>query len=541
MRAAHTVFLIALGGCTGVIAEPAASEPGEPGEVALETCADGEEIPPPARLWVLTDAQHTNAIRDLLGDVDVPEVRTPGITSTQFVHEAGLHRVSGPLLVQYQAAAEAVAEQALARIDRVAPCSGEPQECAEAFVDDFVSRAFRRPLAADERAELLAIYELGAVESHDVGVALVIETVLQAPDFLYRTELGAPGAEGDLVSLTSFELASALSFFLLDSIPDEPLWQAALDGSLEDPAVLAAETARLIELPRVRAHLEEVLITWIGIERVRVLEKDPAMFPELDEALRESMIEETRRFVSDVLWARNGSLSELLTSSRTYVDPELAALYGVEAPETGAGFVELDPAERAGILTHASVLATLAGPTKTSIVHRGLFVNRLFMCLPEIAPPPPDLLEGVAGETESLSERELADYRASNTTCAGCHAMIDPPGIALEHYDPIGRWRTEADDAPVDAAATVSIGTAPPRAITGAVDLAHALAQNDEVTACVAEQIVQHAFGRALRREAACSRADVVERFDASDRDIVEIFRAIPETTAFRVRRRETL
>ena len=541
MRRALVPFFVALTACAGVIEEPANGDSADPADVPVETCVDGVELAPPARLWVLTDSQHTNAIRDLLGpDVEVPEVRTPGVTSTQFVHEAGLHRVSAPLLSQYQAAAEAVAVWSLDRVDAIAPCdAGSEVACGERFVADFAARAFRRPLGADERAELLAIYDLGATEGHAVGVALVIEAVLQAPDFLYRTELGEPSVSGEIVELTPYELASSLSFLLLDSIPDAPLWQAARDGSLSEPGALAEHATRLLELPRARAHVEDALVTWIGVERVMTLEKDPAMFPMLDDALRASMIDETRRFIRDVLWERDGSLAELLSSSRTYVDGPLAELYGVDAPAGGAGFIELDPTERAGLLTQASVLATLSGPTKTSIVHRGLFVNRLLLCLPEIAPPPPDLIDGVAAETDGLSERELADYRASNTTCAGCHAMIDPPGIALEHYDPIGRWRTDADGAPVDATARVAIGGTPAREITGAVELARALAESDEVTACVAEQIVQYAFGRALGREAMCSRADVIERFEASDRDVVEIFRAIPATTAFRTRRRE--
>ena len=542
MRIAHAVFLVAAcAACTGVIAEPSGSDPSEPRDVPLESCEDGEELPPPARLWVLTDTQHANAIHDLLGDeVVLPEVRTPGVATSQFVHEAGLHRVSAPLLTQYQDAAEAAAAQAVARIEVIVPCdAGESVSCAEAFVDDFAPRAFRRPLESDERAALRAIYELGAEEGFAAGIGLVIEAVLQAPDFLYRTELGPASATGAHVELTPFELASALSFLLLDSIPDPPLWAAALDGSLSDPGELAAHTARLLELPRARARIEDAILTWVGVERVLSVEKDPSLFPEVDDALRASMLEETTRFVHDVLWERDGSLAALLASPRTFVDSPLATLYGVDPPSAGSGWVDLDPTQRAGILTHASVLATHAGPERTSIVHRGLFVNRLFLCLPEIAPPPPDLIDGVADDTEGLGERELADYRAGNATCAACHVRIDPPGIALEHYDAVGRWRTEADGSPVDATTSFAIGDAPAREMSGAVELARALAESDEVAACVAEQMIQFAFGRVLGGEAACSRADVVERFEAEERDLVEIFRAIPETPAFRTRKRE--
>lgn len=541
-----TLLSLATGGCTGTIAEPSdrgGAGPGTPNAEPLDVCAEGEEHAPPARLWLLTDVQHRNAIGDLLGDgIALPDVRTPGASAHQFVHEAALYRVAAPLLTQYQAAAEAAADQAVDRLDALLPCDATADgeaACAEAFIRDFVPRAFRRPLEPAEQEELADIYALGAEEGFAAGIALVIEAVLQAPDFLYRTELGAATAEGTVVELTPHELAASLSFLLLDSIPDRPLWEAAEDGSLADPAVLESHVERLLALPRVRSHLEEVVLTWIGATRVLSLEKDPTLYPEFDEPLRQSMVEETQRFVRDVLWERGGSLDELLTSPRTFVDDRLATHYGVEPLPDGPGWVELDPTERAGILTQASILSALAGPAHTSIVHRGLFVNRLFLCMPEVVPPPPDLIDSVADETRGLSERELATYRAGNETCAACHVRIDPPGIALEHYDPVGRHRVEADGAPVDAASRIALGDAPPREVDGAVDLAHALAESDEVAACIAEQMVQFAFGRVLGRDAVCSRAEVVERFEASDRDLVDVFRAIPSTAAFRTRSRE--
>ncbi|MCG8423770.1 MAG: DUF1592 domain-containing protein [Proteobacteria bacterium] len=512
-----------------------------------------EEAYIPARIWLLSDSQHANAIRDLLGPVDLPDVRTPGVTGDQFIHEAALHRVGGPLLSQYHTAARMAARQAALRRDQILPCSPEaigPQACARAFIDRFAPRAFRRPVDRDERDQLMALFELGQRDGDfSSGIELVIEAILQSPGFLYRTELGAPADDADpiarhpagVITLTPYELAAQLSFLFLDSIPDEPLWAAASDRSLSQPEVLAAHVDRLLALPRVRQHLGTVVLKWLGVDGMRMAKKDRRRLPEFDDELRESMAAETSLFVSDVLWNRGGSLRELLTSSRTFIDARLAAHYGVDSVNstvsvsTDAVPVELDPAQRAGILTHASLLTVLGTSRARSIVYRGLFINRLFLCLPEPAPPTIELLQASAGETRGLSHRELADYRIGTDACAGCHRTIDPFGIAFENYDVLGRWQTED----IDATTSIVIpGDGQRHRINGLRDLGRVLVKSESVAACVVDQFMQRAFGRHLGNEATHSRERIKYHFLATDRSLVEIFRTIPDMPIFATRQR---
>lgn len=516
-----------------------------------------KEVPLPARVWLLSDAQYSNAVRDLLGDVEIPAVRTPGVTGDQFIHEAALHRVSGPLLGQYQAAAERAAQQAAGRLDRILPCDpaviGE-DGCARAFIDHFVSRAFRRPLDDAEREQLIALFESGresadadsgdgglAIDGFSAGIALVIEATLQAPTFLYRAELGGEGDADGVVTLTPHELAAQLSFLFLDSIPDDPLWAAAEDGSLGRSEVLAAQVDRLLAMPRVREHLGEVVLTWLGIPEVLTVPIDRPYAPEFDEDLRRSMMAESRLFVRDVLWSRDGTLGELLTSSRTFLDARLAEHYGVDGLPALDGVasgehvaVELDPAQRAGILTHGSFLSATSVPKFRSIVHRGLAINRALLCLPEPPSPPLELLAAAAPEVNRLDVRERSQYRLVTPVCASCHETIDPLGIAFENFDLIGRWQTEG----VSPVTAVDHGDGELVLVQDAVELAALLARSDRVAACVVDQMMQQALGRELGDDSAVSRRYVEDRFEASDRDLVEIFRRIPETRAFRARYR---
>jgi hypothetical protein len=490
----------------------------------------------PVRVRLVSDAQYTNAVHDLFGDLWLPALHAPGTTPDQFIHDDVL-AVDAPLLVQYRIAAETVAAEIAADPSRLG-CGIGDDACLQGRIDDVAARAFRRPIDAAEHDQLAALYAQGAsVGGTAAGAALVVEAVLQAPSFVYRTEAGPPpgAAPGTDVELTPHELAAELAALLLDSIPDEPLWQAARDGSLADPAVLAGQVDRLLGTRRVRAHLIDVVLDWLGTPAIFTVNKDSVRFPELTPELRASMYGETRKFVAETLWHRGGSLRALLTSSETYVDARLGELYGVHVTATELTRTHLDPRRRAGILTQASALARLANPLTESIVQRGLFVERTLLCAPELGRPPASAIAAVAGETSALSEAEFSIYRTSHPSCAGCHGAIDPPGRTLHHYDGLGRWReTDLADAPVDARATVVIDDRPYE-VDGAPQLAAALAGSRQVARCVVGQLAHHALGRAVDDPALLEY--LYRSFERHDRDLVDVFRAIATAPVFRLRR----
>ena len=476
-----------------------------------------ERVPTPSvptRVRLLTDAQFTNAVHDLIGFAP-PAIHTPGTMPHQLVHE-DVVAVDGGRLVEYRMVAEQVAQQLV-----LAPT------CIElACTLDFTERAFRRPIDDDERERIGALFTQG-------GFPLVVEAVLQAPSFLYRTELGA-GNDDRSVDLDAYELASSLSFLFYDSLPDAELRAAAANGTLLDPAVIDAQVDRLLAEPRVQDHLVEVVLDWLQAHLVLDVGKDPFYFPELTSPMRVSMYGETQRFVRSVLFDRNGSLRELLTSRDTFVDERLAQHYGI-TDVTGDTFVpvSLDAKQRAGILTQAGLLTGLALSYRESIILRGKFVNENLLCTPELGRPPFDAIAAVAGFTGQLTESQFGHYRMANTYCASCHRILDPPGRALERYDGIGRWRFRDEhwiDIEDDTAIEID-GVR--RDIHGAIELAELLASSKQVARCTVQRLSQHAFGRVLDDR---NLDALLVRFEDSDKNLVELFRAIATSRAFRQR-----
>ena len=496
--------------------------------------ACGHDSVAPARIWRLSDSQHANAIRDLLGLQAVTEVKTPGTAEDSFVNESELLTVTGPMASQYEAAASDAAASALESIGSLVPCdpaSGD-EACAREFIDAFVPRAYRRPIDDEEREAFVSLYHHGAEEDFATGIGTVIEATLQAPSFLYRTEIGADDAVGPTVMLDAYELASAIGFLLLDSVPDDELWARAEDGTITDPEVLEAEVERLLATPRVQDNLVRIFAVWLGTPKAAGMSKAAEMFPEFELALAEDMAREAEEFLRHLL--PTATVADLLTSRTTFVNERLASVYGIDAV-TGEGFVqvELPAQERSGILTQPAMMSILAAPEETSVVHRGLLVQKLLLCTELPAPPAGVDLDDP--DFEGMSQRELAELRASEEACRACHSVIDPLGLTFEHYDAIGRYRTDIDGAPVDASAEVAgIG-----AVNDAVELMNVLVDDPRVSACVSRNLVTYALGRRLGATDACELENIQAQVDAADGSLIEPIRAVALSEALRLRKRE--
>ncbi|MEY4580407.1 MAG: hypothetical protein RL701_5110, partial [Pseudomonadota bacterium] len=376
-------------------------------------------------------------------------------------------------------------------------CSSLNATCAESFLREFLMRAFRRPVDAQELADLLEVYTLGAKQSALHGLQLAVEAVLSAPSFTYRRELGVAAAGQDSLQLDDFELASVLSFALSDAPPDDTLWQAAVSGTLRDPAQVQTQVARLLDSQPVRESLTSTLMAAWGIGNVFGAAKDPVLFPTFTPQLQASMYRETELLVSDVLWTRNAPINELLSTTQTFVDAPLAALYGLPKP-SGAGdqFLPtmLPATERAGLLTQASVLSMLARSDTTSVVARGLFVRGL-LCMSKV-PSPPESLTGQISALlkQDLTERERAQVRASNATCAGCHTGIDPFGLLLEDYDALGRHRTTLAGKAIDTQVTVAGSESYAGTHSDAREFVRSVADGEAFVACMATRTLSYAL-----------------------------------------------
>lgn len=334
--------------------------------------------------------------------------------------------------------------QLLRYSDKLTPVSGNPDADAKRLLTGFLARAFRRPVTAEEVAPYLAIAarHLQQKECFESAMIEAYQTALCSPDFLFLVEDPGP--------LSNHALASRLAYFLTRSAPDDALRAVADRGELRKPAVLRGETERLLTSPRSAAFVNDFLDHWLHLRDLDATMPDKELFPEyyeivysskVDGLLRESIASETRLFFTDLL-KTDGSLLQLIDSDFTYLNSRLAEFYGLPAVDGVKMRRTALPADsvRGGVLTQASVLKVTANGSRTSPVLRGAWVLDNLIGRPP--PPPPPNVGAIEPDTRgSTTIREQLAKHQNNETCASCHRQIDPPGFALEAFDPVGQWR----------------------------------------------------------------------------------------------------
>lgn len=367
----------------------------------------------------------------------------------------------------------------------------------DAWIERFGERAFRRPLTDSEIARYTVLFDSAPATSEgsdpfSAGVALVIEAMLQSPSFLYRTESVDP----DSGRLSSYSAASRLSYAIWGSMPDEELLEAAAFGGLDDPEVYAEQAARLLDDPRAGETIADFARQLLELERYVHLTPDEELFPDAPASLQLSMQREALLFVGDI-FESGGSYAELLTAPRTFVNGDIAGIYGLTAQGDDFVAASLDPAQRAGLLTLSGALAASGDGRDHSPIRRGVYVNRRILCTdlpppPGAIPPPPEIDPG------STTRAQIEALTGEGTCGEGCHStIINPIGLAYEHYDALGYWRDEEHGQPIDASGSFPFGEGP-RSFTDAVDLANLIAGLHEPHRCLTEQLLQYTYGRSL-------------------------------------------
>lgn len=509
------------------------SEPSDP--ETLDCTEPGAASPVLQRL---TRSEYTNTVADLLGvatdeaESFLPDGVVEGFATNAVVPVTPLH------VEDYQAAAESIAAVAVADDPGLVPCDpavvGE-LACAEAFVDELAPRAFRRPLPPDVRAALLDVFASG--ETFSDGVRLVITALLQSPDFLYRVEHAEPEADGRL-RLDGYSMASRLSYLLWRTMPDDELMALAAADQLDSPEALAQQARRMLDDPRGARVYADFHRQWLGIEGVAGRAKDEERFPGAP-ALLAAMETETDAFVDEVMRRGDARLETLLTADWTVMSAPLAAHYGAQNPE-GPADPELPPGfhiaplpegQRAGLLTHGSVMAAHAKPDRTAPLLRGVFTRERVLCT-ELPDPPPDVPSPPPVDP-TVPVREQFEQHSSDPACAGCHELIDDLGFSYEHYDAMGRYRmVDAGGNVVDASAELT-GTDVDGPLTDAVDLAHTLAGSEQVRDCMATQWFRFSAARPEQPADECTLHDLSESFATTDGDVRELVIAIVRHPSF--------
>ncbi|WP_437594428.1 DUF1592 domain-containing protein [Sorangium sp. So ce1000] len=473
----------------------------------------------------LTHAQWENTVRDLLRLDDRPGL-SASFTSDPlggvFDNNEAALLVTPGLWGDYQRAAEELAAMVTAdqgKLDRLVPADlpDEPEARAQAFVERFGERAFRRPLTAEERGAYVALFQRGeelfeGEEPFAAGVRAALEAFLQSPQFIYRVEFGAGPAEGGLIPLAGHEIATKLAYLLWNTMPSDELLAAAKAGELSSPEAVRAYAEGMLDDPRAREVIGAFHRQLYDYEQYHDLNKDQALYPEFVPEMGDDMQREAELFVDHVVFDEEGGLTDLLTARTAFVNDHLAAVYGVEG-EFSSEFkqVELDAGERSGLLTRLGFLAAKATARQPDSIHRGVFVNLRILCA-ALPPPPDDATALPPGEL--ATNRERVEAHTGKGTCgASCHGvLINPAGFAFEHYDAIGKYRTTDNGVPVDSADVYTLG-GQPRSYADAVEFSQLLAESREAHACYAEHWIEFAHGRGVRAE---DRALVEELGEAS-------------------------
>ncbi len=379
--------------------------------------------------------------------------------------------------------------------------TGRAQEaCAYGILASLAQRAYRRPVDDAEVNMLMNFYRAGLSDgAFDDGIQLALERLLISPDFLFRVERDPVNIEPDTnYRLTSIELASRLSFFLWSSIPDNELLDTAKNGTLQNPQVLEQQTRRMLADPRSKALVQNFAGQWLYLRNLRSLVPDAVEFPEFDENLRDAFRQESELFFESLI-RENRSVTDLLGNGYTFMNERLAKHYGIEnvyGSHFRRIYLEGEIAEqRGGILGQGSLLTATSYANRTSPVLRGKWVLTNILGTPP-PPPPPDVSDlperGADGQQANIRDR-LLQHRA-DPACSGCHAPMDPLGLALENYDAIGRWRVTGEaGVPIDASGQMPNG-AQFYGLQGLRELL--LERRDEFVGTVTEKLLAYAMGR---------------------------------------------
>ena len=363
--------------------------------------------------------------RRLFGDVPLQQMASDSLLR---VPDRSLPAVLGQL--------RGKARGAVKKLRPWAVTSNSPRADAEKLLQPFLSQAFRRPATTDETAEYVSIVEQMMSENltFEDSLRWAYKTALCSPEFLFLAE--PPG------KLNDYALASRLSYFLWNSLPDQALLRAAAEKRLHQPDALREQVERMLNDPKAERFVNDFLDQWLDLGEIDATTPDKKLYPEFNAYLRDSMLAETRLFF-DRLLREDLSVLNIVDSEFTMLNGRLAEHYDIAGIE-GAKFREVKlPADcgRGGMMTQASLLKVTANGTTTTPVKRGTWVMREILGQPP-EPPPPDVPAVEPDLNGTTTIREQLKQHRNNPACASCHARIDPPGFALESYDVIGGLRT---------------------------------------------------------------------------------------------------
>jgi len=432
----------------------------------------------------------------------------------------------------------------------------EEMPCATRIVRDLASRAYRRPSTAEDLEGLMSFYDRGRkCGDFEAGIRLATQAILTSPKFVFRfEEVPATAKPGQVYRIGDIDLASRLSYFLWNTIPDEELSALAAQGKLKDPVQLEKQVRRMLKDRRSESLAAKFAGQWLHLPDLDAINPNTSYYPDYDAKLGEAMKRETELFFDSIV-REDRNVLDLLTAGHTFVNERLARHYGI--PNVlGNQFQRIEVAEdyRHGLLGKASVLTLTSVADRTSPVYRGKWVMVVLFGTPPPPPPPvvPKLEDTAAvSNGKPLTVRERMEMHRANAACSSCHRLIDPIGLALENFDVTGLWRTMDKTAsinddglrvrspgiPIDTKTQLYDGTA----LDGPVSLRQAiLKHSDAVVQNLTEKLMAYALGRRIEYFDMPSVRAITRDAAKNDNRFSSLVMGIVKSTAFQMSKAET-
>jgi hypothetical protein len=501
--------------------------------------------PAPVTLRILLGWQYRNAVGALLGPEAANAVEPPPDSALNGFDAIGASQLAlGPTAIElYESSALSAARAALSgttgrdELIGCTPTSPNDEDCMRGFLSRFGHRAWRRPLSETELDTWTTVGSTAATAYNNFyrGAELAVAGLLQSPHFLYMVEVGQPDPENPgRRKLTGYELATRLSFFLTGTTPSDELLSAAERGELDTREGIRTHAQRLVARPEAREALSRFFDEYLHLGQLPELPKNLALFPFFTPELAASMREETQRFLADLVWERNADFRDAFDADYTFVNNALASLYGLaSAPETGFAKVTLPSATgRGGLLGQASLLSLLSYPSTTSPTQRGKFVRERLLCQPIAAPPPGVIAsfpEPQPGEPPKTMRERLVEHQR-NPSCSSCHGMMDPIGLGLENFDPVGRFRDSDNGARIDPVSTFDqLGT-----FQNPRQLGQLLRQHERLVPCFIRNLFRMATGHVEVTGETAPLLELDAAFAASGYHVRDLLVEVVSSDAFR-------
>ncbi|HTM45681.1 MAG TPA: DUF1592 domain-containing protein [Polyangiaceae bacterium] len=513
------------GGMTGQVIDPAVFVPAEGG------------------LRRLTLTQYRNSITDLFGAGALPTTQFEADSALSgFVSIAAARlALSATITEQFESAALEIAHAVLSDVTARAallgctPAGATDDTCTSAFLGKIGRRAWRRPLTATELSGLTALVNPIQTSLNDFygGLEYGIAALLESPHFLYREEISSSDpANPGLGKFDDYELATRLSFFLWNTTPDDALLDAADAHQLTSTDGFNTQVSRLLASPRSTDAVKNFFTEYFRLTDLDHLPQLPTTFPQNTATVGPAMREETARFMANIALTPNTDYRTMFDSRDTFVNSELAQLYGLPAV-AGTDFVPVtlpDSGMRAGFLGQASFLALNAHATGTSPTYRGKFIQEMLRCV-NIPPPPmnvPPLPDDANAATETM--RQKLEMHRSVDPCRTCHAIMDPMGLAFENFDAMGSFRTMDVGQMIDPS-----GDLDGQPFAGPRELETLLRNDAKVGECAARNLYRYALGHVEGAEGNEAPAinQIVAAFSGSQFQFTSLVQAIVTSPAF--------